>query len=280
MTTLISWGTIAAGLRAPYPHPELDDTTVPVAYTGHTGAVHFHAGCSPLLPGRKVNPHPTTRNVRLADLPTEIRPARRHTCADDFHLWLSPRDQDQLRLLAEASRALDPLAQALDSATRHGRELIPYDNTPFTSGALTALIADTKAHLIAYPVRAEMHALRERLEQAQSTWEDLLARREAIEATDPLAHILTWAHNEQLPDLRGTPKQVRWAQRIRYDAAQAGTVDHVILQTETSANVWIGLEMREEVTTTAWYALKQREDERHAWQQQRPLSSCYCNCHR
>lgn len=279
MVAPFSWDVLTSGLASPHAGPDLLNTPVTVAYSGKAGLVHFHAQCPPLLPSKTLNPNPTVLTLTLGDLPAAITPSRRHSCAEDFSLWVSARDQVELQLLSHTDAALGPLTEALASAKRHGRDLIPYDNAPLTSGVLDRLIAECTAHLLSYPDRAHMRALLGILTNAKAAWSDLLARRDEIEAADPLAPVLKWAREQQLPELSGSPKQVRWAQRIRYDAAKAGTASEVMLTSEGSSNVWIGLEQRGEVSTSGWLAMKHREDERLAWQRQCRRAFCDCACH-
>lgn len=280
VTEVFSWNIIRVGLERSTPHRELADIQVTLTHTGHTGRMHFHTGCPPLLPTKQPNPDPHRRQLTLEDVVREITPSRRHTCANDFDQWLLPRDQAELRLFAAAVPLLAPWEQARDSAARRGRAMIPFDNAPLTSGALATLLADSDAHLSTYPDRAHVTALRTELAEALSAWSELLDRRDEVEAADPLAPILTWAHAEQLPDLQGTHKQVRWAQRIRYDAAQSGAVSTTMLLEEDSANVWIGLSTQDDVTTEGWRALQSRVNERLAYQRECRSAWCSCGCHR
>ena len=89
------------------------------------------------------------------------------------------------------------------------------------------------------------------LRRVHSAWAALHARADEVAALDPHRVVQQWQQQTGMPPLDGSAKQIRWAERIRYDAVRGAPAAIAglakVAATETSAGVWIELHVAGEL---------------------------------
>lgn len=252
-TGRFGWHSISAALTGYFAVGDLGQLAVPVRFAGKNGVRHFHAGCGPEPthwdPGGTITEETYTLTQLVGGGPGALIPSRRHGCADEFAEWLPADARTELAALADARLLTRPWRSAAYSTARRGYQVMPYESTPMTSGLLERLAGDVERYARAYPARAHMGSLAGELQKVLTGWRELLAQRDEVVAADPHTPVLTWQQQLGLPMLSGSPRQVRWAERIRFDLYHGGAgagpdVLRQLFVRESAAGVWIALDQQ------------------------------------
>ena len=235
------WDTIHEALTGPFQADDLAALTLELRYAGRDGMRHFHDRCQPRPTHWDPTGTVTEETYALSEL-GELGPSKQHRCAEQFEEWLPGDVRHQLTLLAHARNLTRPWRSAAASSESRWYEVLPTDFDAVTSGALLALADRCDAAGTGGTVSGQtMVVLAARLRSIHALWEDQLERADQIRAADPHAAVLAWQRARALPSLAGTVRQVRWAERIRYDMASdnydAETLD--MLEDLTQAGQWI-----------------------------------------
>jgi len=276
MSLVTTWRDVAQALAGPFDTEPIKRIPLTLPYGGTNGQRHFHPDCPPLQPNREPVPNPQYTHTTVGQLAKDVTPSRWHHCAQPLDTWLGHDVLLEVALLNQAHTVTEPLRTCLDSSARRGRDMVPLDNTAYTQGHLDSTLAHVRAYTAEHPHRDHMTALEHQLTHYHDTWTRLLTNAERIHDQDPLAPIWAWQTDEGLPALTGSTRQVRWAERIRYRAAHDNTATRRMLENETSASAWIGMETNGDVSEHAWYAMADRAAERAA--RQRHTCQCYPHC--
>lgn len=248
---------IGDALTGPFDASALAAMPLELPYAGKNGKRHFHPGCPPMDRGKILCPNPSYTRLALGTLLDELIPSLRHHCVSDFGMWLPEVVRVDLELFADAHLLTIDWFDAEDQSERFGRPCLPDDNTPVTSGLFAELIGSAQHHAALHPDRSHVERLVERLRSILAAWSDRLSRSDGVAAADPHSEVLRWQAAARLPELHGTPRQVRWAERIRFDASrQPGAAE--VVASETDARVWIGLHTQDDVDDWAWREMRFR----------------------
>lgn len=209
-----------------------------VAGTVGRGLHHWGPDCGPTGAGAR---NPWTKTVpvgRAARFPSGE--GRLCACAQTVD-WIPADARTELAILADARALTRPWRSAEYSTARRGYTVAPYDHWPVTSGALADLADDAATYAEAHPEREHMVACATTLERTLARWTAMCGRLDDIADADPHTAVLRWQAARRLPTLTGSPKQVRWAEQIRYDRAHDDEADWFAdaVEEETDAVFWI-----------------------------------------
>jgi len=264
---LLGWPAIEAALSGAYDAPLLAELALVLPYAGATGAGahHFHPGCPPLDVHRVPVADPQATATTLGSLSADVPRSRRHGCVADLSAWLPARVRAELALFADAVLLTAPWRAAL-AVTAAGRQGVPADRVPLTSGLLDDLATLAAQAAGMCPSRPHLGALAAQLRAVVEDWsdfDDAFARAEVLRIAaeaDPQVMLEAWQERFELPELEGSERQVAWAERIRYALAAPG--DPYVMQVataETSAPAWIGLrDSAPEDVFQEWTAMRAR----------------------
>lgn len=251
---------IGDALHGPFDAAALAGLQLALPYAGANGMRHFHPGCPPLDQRKVACANPSWTRLALGEL-DQLVASRRHHCVQDIEAWLPEPVRAELALFADAHLLLAPWLAAVERSTRHGRPCLPRDNGALRSGLVAELIAAARQHASEHPDRGHVERLAARLVELHGAWSDLLARAHEVAAADPHSEVLRWQAARGLPALQGSHRQVRWAERIRFDVS--GQPDaQLLVGHETDARVWIGLHEQGTVEDQGWARMQMRIRER------------------
>jgi len=271
-TAPLTWGVLNRALTGPYELGSLGEHPLALPYAGANGLRHFHPSCVPGGPTRSAySPSPKITHTTLAALHADLVPSLLHQCSREVNLWLPAPLQAEAGMLGDAAVLTCGWRGAQQQSALHGRPIMPEDATPLTSGLLTQLASAARTYVDAHPDRAHIGALADDLEQVVATWSALADRAGEVAADDPHQATLAWASEHRLPDLSGSERQVRWAEKIRYElCADQGAAAMQVAARETSAGVWIGLhQQRPRDLLSGWLDMRDRDTSRASRDQDR-----------
>jgi len=176
-------------------------------------------------------------------------------------------DEAESDLATDADTLLRGWRDAQEQSKLHGRPIFPAQGyqAVLTSGLLAELAAAARTYSAAHPDRTHIKGLAVELDTVVKNWTELEDRREEVNNDDPHKKTQDWARAHKLPPLGGSGKQVRWAEKIRYElcAGDDGLTDE-IAAVEEDCGVWIGLSKSSAYDLVAeWQSMRSRP--RHRW---------------
>ena len=176
-------------------------------------------------------------------------------------------DEAESDLTTDADTLARGWREAQEQSKLHGRPIFPAAGyrVVLTSGLLAELAEAARKYATAHPDRTRIGDLAGELDRAVANWTELEDRREEVDNDDPHKKTQDWASEHGLPRLSGSEKQVRWAEKIRYEmCAGNDELTSEIAAVEGDCGVWIGLSKAPaDDLVAAWGDMRSRP--RHRW---------------
>jgi len=265
---VLSLTALSGALNGPYDLGALGDFPLNLPYGGVNGARHFHPGCPATVNGHTPVASPGITHTTLARMYDDLPSANQlHSCSEDVDLWLPQDPRAEAALFADAELLTRGWREAQDRSELHGRPIYPERNhlVALTSGLLTDLAATAHKYSTDHPARTHVAELAVELDTVAANWAELEDRRVEVDNDDPHKKTQDWAHEHKLPPLSGSEKQVRWAEKIRYEmCAGDDELTGEIAAVEEDCGVWIGLSKSSSDDLVAtWEDMRDRP--RHRW---------------